>query len=110
MSRPGLAAGASPKGVAAGVAGMPQRLVFGVGDGIQPAPEYPGICVRRNQSGVVRVRFDVDENGRVSDAQVVGACLYGLLNESARNAILRHWRFSAGPQRLYEVDIEFKLQ
>jgi len=96
----------------AGVSGLVvERLVFGQGiaDG-QPAPEYPLAAQRRAQTGVVAVRFDVDEGGRVLAADAVRPCRHELLNASAVTTIRRFWRFPAGPRRCYEVEIRFELQ
>jgi protein TonB len=92
-----------------GTPGVPTLLQFGVGAGAQPAPEYPARALTNRQQGTVRVRFAVDENGTVSDVEVVSPCRFPLLNESATYTVSRHWLFPPGPPRLYEVDIKFIL-
>lgn len=88
----------------------PQRLTYGSGQGRQPKPVYPYQAQRRNQTGVVRVRFTVGADGRVSSAEAVSPCEWPLLNDSAVSTIRNRWRFLAGPVRIYEVDIRFELR
>ncbi|MDR3229585.1 MAG: energy transducer TonB [Puniceicoccales bacterium] len=99
---------AAPIGLATPAA--PMRLVFGVGDGRQPKPNYPEIAIRRNQTGTVRIRFEVDADGRVTSAEISQPCLYDVLNEAARSAVRHRWRFPKGEIRTYEVDIKFELR
>lgn len=89
---------------------VPQQLTYGQGQGRQPKPHYPYQAIRRNETGTVRVRFTVGEDGRVSAAEVVTPCESALLNSSAVSTIRNRWRFPAGRERLYEVDISFQLQ
>jgi TonB family protein len=86
-----------------------QPLVFGEGEGRQPAPEYPRQSVREGQEGVVVVRLSVDESGRVQFAEAVSPSPWALLNESAVHTVRDRWRFRAGPPRLYDVAIRFEL-
>jgi protein TonB len=87
----------------------PQKLVFGEGEGRQPAPEYPGRARREGQEGSVTVRFTVGEDGRVTTAQALVPCRWQLLTESALRVVRERWRFSAGPLRAYDVQIRFVL-
>ncbi|MDR2512787.1 MAG: TonB family protein [Puniceicoccales bacterium] len=87
-----------------------QHLVFGQGQGRQPAPYYPEQARRRNQTGSVRVRFTVAPDGYVTDAMTLIPCKYRLLNEAAVDTVRHRWRFSAGHRRVYEVDIRFELK
>ncbi len=107
--------GGRPDGVAGGVAaggipGAPVRLVYGVGAGKQPSPEYPYGARRLNQTGSVRVRFGVSAGGRVVNAQLVEGCPFQLLNNAALRVIRSRWRFPEGLPRLYEVEIRFELK
>lgn len=92
------------------VQAAPQRLVFGQGEGRQPAPEYPYRARREGQEGSVTVRFTVGENGAVLAAEPAVPCPWPLLNQAAVNAVRERWRFRPGPVRLYEVAIRFQLQ
>ena len=78
--------------------------------GRQPWPEYPFECLRRRESGVVRVEFEVGENGTVRRARAVNTSGCHRLDEAATDTILRRWEFPAGDVRLYEISIQFQLQ
>lgn len=86
-----------------------QTLTFGRGEGKQPAPEYPFIAQRQGQQGAVKVRFTVGQDGRVISAEALEPCRWALLNESAVHTVLRRWRFSSGPLRLFDIVIRFQL-
>jgi periplasmic protein TonB len=87
----------------------PQRLTFGQGEGAQPPPEYPREAAFAHEQGTVLIRFTVDEDGRVLDAQVAKPCPYAMLNRAALRAVRDTWRFAPGSVRSYEVPIEFQL-
>ena len=78
--------------------------------GRQPWPEYPFECLRRRESGVVRVEFEVGENGAVRRARAVNTSGCHRLDDAATDTILRRWEFPAGDVRLYEISIQFQLQ
>ena len=78
--------------------------------GRQPWPEYPFECLRRRESGVVRVEFEVGENGAVRRARAVNTSGCHRLDDAATETILRRWEFPAGDVRLYEISIQFQLQ
>lgn len=88
----------------------PQRIVYGQGEGRQPAPEYPPEAATAHQQGSVVVRFIVGQDGRVQSAQAYKPCPFPLLNQSAVRAVRETWRFRPGPVRNYEVTIQFQLQ
>jgi protein TonB len=94
---------------AASAAPAPQTLVYGRGEGRQPAPDYPGQARRDGQEGTVVIRFTVGENGRVLAAEAVSVCPWPLLNNAALRAVRERWRFRPGQVRLYEVAIRFEL-
>jgi protein TonB len=96
---------------AASVAAPPvRRITYGQGEGRQPRPEYPREAVLARQQGTVVVRFTVDQNGRVVDAQAVAPCPYPLLNQAAVRSIRDTWRYAPGPVRLFDVAIEYSLR
>lgn len=78
--------------------------------GRQPWPEYPYECLRRRESGVVRVEFEVSEKGTVRRARAVSSSGCARLDEAATETILRRWEFPAGNVRLFEISIHFQLQ
>jgi len=87
-----------------------QPLVFGQGEGKQPAPDYPRAAVRAGQEGTVRIGFTVGEDGRILAAEVVAGSPWPLLNEAALHTVRTRWRFTPGPPRRYEVPIRFQLE
>jgi len=87
----------------------PKTLVFGQGEGRQPAPEYPLSAMNQRQQGTVGVRFLVTPEGRVRDTTVAAPSPWPALDESALRTIRHRWRFPRGPVRVYEVAIRFAL-
>ena len=87
----------------------PQTLVFGQGEGRQPAPHYPERSAKLGQEGTVDVRLTVGTDGRVIDTVVASPCAWPLLNDSAERTVRHRWRFSRGPLRVYQVAIHFAL-
>jgi len=98
------------RGPARGVTAGPVVLDVAEMAGRQPWPEYPYECLRRRESGVVRVEFEVGENGAVRRARAVDSSGCHRLDEAATETILRRWEFPAGEVRLYEISIQFQLQ
>jgi protein TonB len=88
---------------------VPQALVYGRGEGTQPAPDYPDRAKREGQEGVVTVTLVVGENGRVESAQATQPSPWQLLNDSAVRTVRSRWRFQPGERRAYEVPIRFAL-
>jgi protein TonB len=91
-------------------ADTPRQLVFGEGEGKQPAPEYPREAVIARQQGTVGLRFSVDADGRVSNAEIRSPCHAPLLNQAAARTVRENWRFAPGPPRTFDVSIEFNLK
>jgi protein TonB len=98
------------RGPARGVTAGPIVLDVAEMAGRQPWPEYPYECLRRRESGVVRVEFEVGENGAVRRARAVNTSGCHRLDDAATETILRRWEFPAGDVRLYEISIQFQLQ
>ena len=98
------------RGPARGVTAGPIVLDVAEMAGRQPWPEYPFECLRRRESGVVRVEFEVGENGAVRRARAVNTSGCHRLDDAATDTILRRWEFPAGDVRLYEISIQFQLQ
>lgn len=88
----------------------PQTLVFGEGEGRQPAPSYPPRAARLGQEGVVTVRLTVDSAGNVLTAEAVQPSRWHLLNEAATRTVLQRWHFSPGEVRVFDVEIHFLLK
>jgi TonB family protein len=87
----------------------PRRIVYGRGEGVQPAPQYPIEAVLDQEQGTVVVRFTVNEEGRVDNAAAFVPCQWPLLNQEAVRTIRETWRFAAGAARFYEVAIHFSF-
>lgn len=52
-------------------------------------PQYPASALRRNKSGHVSIRFDVNENGRAHNISVVDAYPDSSFNSAALKAVRR---------------------
>ena len=100
---------AAPAAPSAPPAPSAQPLIFGEGEGKQPAPEYPRQAVRQGQEGTVLVRLKVDGGGRVVEVQAAVPSPWTLLNQAALRVVRERWRFREGPHRSYEVAIRFEL-
>ena len=87
-----------------------QALVFGRGEGRQPAPRYPRTAIREGQEGAVTCVFTVEASGRVSSVEVTEPCPWPLLNEEAARVIRSRWRFRRGNERRYQITIRFQIQ
>ncbi|HEY0550896.1 MAG TPA: energy transducer TonB [Verrucomicrobiae bacterium] len=87
----------------------PTPLIFGQGEGKQPAPEYPRESLRQGQEGTVTVRMTVGEDGRVFAAEASQPSAWPLLDSAALRVVKSRWRFTPGPLRAYEVAIRFQL-
>ena len=95
--------------VACGSAPVVRQITFGRGEGDQPAPDYPDAARAAGQQGVVVVRLSIGPDGRVGNAWAVAPSPFPLLNRSATDAVRDTWHFAAGPPRLYDVPITFRL-
>ena len=86
-----------------------QPLVFGRGEGRQPAPEYPARARREGQEGNVTVRLTVAKDGHVIAASILRPSPWHLLDDSALRAVREKWHFQSGKPRIYDVVIRFEL-
>ncbi|MGO9243718.1 MAG: energy transducer TonB [Verrucomicrobiia bacterium] len=86
-----------------------QQLTFGVGEGQQASPEYPQEAIEQHQEGTVVIRLVVGESGLVTSAEVIQACPWPLLNESAVRTVRHQWRFAPSAVRAYDVPIHFQI-
>lgn len=106
----GASSSAATSASANGTAASPAVLNVADVAGVQPWPEYPYECLRRRESGVVKVRFHVDPDGSVRHAHAADSSGCERLDDAAVGTILRQWRFAAGETRHYEISIRFQLQ
>jgi periplasmic protein TonB len=86
-----------------------QTITYGLGEGKQPAPEYPAKARRDGLEGNVGIRFSVDPTGRVSEAETSAPSPWRLLNDAALRAVRERWHFKPGTSRRYQVSIRFEL-
>jgi len=103
------AAYSKPEGATPAPPPLARTLTFGVGEGKQPAPDYPRRAVQEHQQGAVAIRFVVGENGQVSSAEATQPCAWPLLNEAALRTVREKWRFPAGAMRVYDIVIRFQI-
>jgi len=87
-----------------------QNLTMGVGEGRQPAPDYPREALSRRQEGTVIIQFMVGVDGQVLSAEVWQGTPWPLLNDAALRTVRGRWHFGAGTVRLYRVPIRFRIQ
>lgn len=56
---------------------------------IDIAPKYPQSALRRETTGYVVVRFDVNDNGRAANISIVESNPPNIFNSSVRTAVMR---------------------
>lgn len=105
----GGAAGEVTAAGSSGVTNGPETLVYGEGEGRQPAPTYPARARVAGQQGVVWVQFKVAPDGRVFAAEVQRPSPWSLLNAEALRTVRDRYRFNPGRLRFYEIPIRFEL-
>lgn len=86
-SPPAPAAAAAP----APVAVVPPR--FDAAYLSNPLPPYPSAAKRMGEEGRVLLRVQVGADGKPTDVTVIKSCGFPRLDESARDTVLRSWRF-----------------
>ena len=84
-----------------------QHITYGVGEGQQPKPEYPLEAQIAREYGAITIRFTIDQDGNVTDAQVIKRCPYPDLNQSALRGVRDLWHFAPGPPRIAETEIDY---
>ncbi|WP_338882392.1 TonB system transport protein TonB [Xenorhabdus sp. TH1] len=73
----------------------------------RPDPVYPSRALQLRTEGTVKVKFDVDENGRVKNIKIISANPKNVFEREVRNA-MRKWRYEKIPATGYITTIEFK--
>ncbi len=78
--------------------------------------EYPGIALRRNLQGMVQLRVTVDRSGQILGIEDMDITRHAVLNDAARDAVMRTDSFPRVPAALpgdrieVQVPIRFRLQ
>ncbi|WP_336193178.1 TonB family protein [Providencia stuartii] len=72
------------------------------------APAYPERARRLGKDGYVKVRYDIDEDGRVTNIEFVEASPKGLFERDVKRAMNR-WAFEKLPAKGYVTEIYFKI-
>ncbi|MER5077090.1 TonB family protein [Providencia vermicola] len=72
------------------------------------APSYPERARRLGKDGYVKVRYDIDADGRVTNIEFVEATPKGLFERDVKRAMNR-WTFEKLPAKGYVTEIYFKI-
>lgn len=72
------------------------------------APEYPDRARRLGKNGYVKVRYDIDEDGRVQNIEFVEASPKGMFERDVKRAMNR-WKYEKLPAKGYTTEIYFKV-
>ncbi|MER5229251.1 TonB family protein [Serratia ureilytica] len=59
---------------------------------IKTAPVYPEQALLKNTNGVIKVKYDIERDGTVSNVRIVQAKPTGVFDESVQTA-MKNWRF-----------------
>nr|WP_086956424.1 TonB system transport protein TonB [Xenorhabdus innexi] len=71
-------------------------------------PVYPDRARQLGTEGSVQVKYDIDENGRVKNIEILSAEPKNVFDRHVRNA-MKKWRYEKKPATGYVTTIEFKL-
>ncbi|MBC8950797.1 MULTISPECIES: TonB system transport protein TonB [Xenorhabdus] len=73
----------------------------------RPDPIYPSRALQLGTEGKVKVKFDIDENGRVKNIEIISADPKNVFEREVKNA-MRKWRYEKIPAIGHITTIEFK--
>ncbi|BET96928.1 TonB system transport protein TonB [Xenorhabdus sp. TCT-1] len=73
----------------------------------RPDPVYPSRALQLGTEGTVKVKFDIDENGRVKNIEIISANPKNIFEREVKKA-MRRWRYEKIPAIGHITTIEFK--
>lgn len=71
-------------------------------------PLYPERARRLGKDGYVKVRYDIDEDGRITNIEFVEASPKGMFEREVKRAMNR-WAYEKKPAKGYVTEIYFKI-
>jgi TonB family protein len=79
--------------------------------GSRPAPPYPLESLRRKEEGTVVLLLEVDNTGRIINAQIKESSGYRRLDQATLDYVVRHWLINPGRgKQVYEAPITYQLK
>ena len=76
---------------------------------VNKSKRYPRIAKINKESGIVKVSFTIEKDGRIVDVKVDCPCSYPLLNDAAVRAITEIGQFDPIPQSFNKEKIKVKI-
>ncbi|WP_272903038.1 TonB system transport protein TonB [Xenorhabdus sp. Sc-CR9] len=74
----------------------------------RPNPVYPSRAQQLGTEGTVKVRYDIDEEGRVRNIEILSSTPKNVFEREVKK-VMRKWRYEKMPATGYVTTIEFKV-